>query len=91
MSPKTEILISVSKIIDFLDQAKKINNIHDMAPVAIVIMPLEEALQDFFENKLKPIYESIQNGEDPFKDVPEEKVDTDWSTIISEFKSSNKS
>jgi hypothetical protein len=79
---------AVSDIVECLDQAKRAKSMQELLPVMMLVEPLEEALHSFFENKLKPIHDAIERGEDPFpnKESSEKPKDFDWNEYLKHLK-----
>ena len=80
---------AVSDITDCLKEAKKATSIGELIPVMMLLEPLESAIDNFIEEKLKPIHDAIQRGEDPFaekKEESDEKPTIDWDAILRNMK-----
>lgn len=78
---------AVSVILECLEKAKKAQNMQELLPVMMIIQPLETGIHIFFEEKLKPIHEAIQRGEDPFpKESNESPKDFDWNEYLKNMK-----
>ena len=87
MTPPVKMIKAVSDILECLVQAKKAKSMQELLPVMMMIEPLETGISFFFEEKLKPIYDAIQRGEDPFpKESNESPKDFDWNEYLKNMK-----
>lgn len=90
MTPPVKMIKAVSDILECLEEAKKAKTMQELLPVMMLIEPLETGLDVFFKEKLKPIYEAIERGEDLFPEKePEKKVkpeDFGWDEYLKKLK-----
>ena len=78
-------LKAVSDILESLEQAKKAKSMQELLPFMLLLEPLENGLHDFFEEKLKPIHERLEKGEDPFPEESKEESKPkgfDWNEYL---------
>lgn len=87
MTPPVKMIKAVSDILECLEQAKKAKSMQELLPVMVMIEPLETGIHFFFEEKVKPIQDAIQRGEDPFpKESNESPKDFDWNEYLKNIK-----
>lgn len=87
MTPPIKMIKAVSDILECLEQAKKAKSMQELLPVMMMIEPLETGINLFFEEKLKPIRDAIERGEDPFpKESSEKPKDFDWNEYLKNIK-----
>ena len=69
---------SVNEISDFLAEAKKSRNVMELSPALIVVNALDEILDDFTDNYLKNVVESVkQTGKFPDINPVDEEPSTE--------------
>ena len=83
-------LKATNEILECLKEGEKVKNMEGLCAIMAAIEPLQMGINSFIENKLIPVHEAIERGEDPFakNENPEEiKNDFDWNEYLKNLKS----